>query len=161
MSASAASHDIRRDLVALLPRLRRFALTLVGDGGAADDLVRDVCLRAIDKSHLWKAECRLESWVFSLIRSTWDDTAGHRRDTGRQETDGDGSQAEFATAFSPALSCLSNEKAVVLLLIDVENFDYVEASSILGISAADLATRLCAARMALSTQPAARAERRA
>lgn len=161
MSASAASHDIRRDLVALLPRLRRFALTLAGDSRAADDLVRNVCLRAIDKSHHWKAECRLESWIFSLIRSAWDETAGSDHGGDLQAADDGVSQPHFATFSSPALSCLSGDKAIALLLIDVENFDYTEASSILGISATDLAARLCAARMALSMQPAALAERRA
>lgn len=161
MSASAASHDIRRDLVALLPRLRRFALILAGDTTAADELVREVCIRAIDKSHHWKAECRLESWVFTLIRSAWQDASGTPDGRDANTIEDEAEQAPAVTAAAPILSCFSSEKALALLLVDIEGFDYAEASSILGISSAELAGRLCAARMTLSAEPAARAERRA
>ncbi len=49
MRQPATTTDIRRDLVGLLPRLRRFAITLAGETAAADELVQAVCLRAISK----------------------------------------------------------------------------------------------------------------
>lgn len=79
MTQQIPSADIRRDLVALLPRLRRFALTLTGSEPEADELVRESCGHAIQKSHHWKGEGRLESWLFSLTRSLWTDAGRGRR----------------------------------------------------------------------------------
>lgn len=39
-------------VVALIPRLRRYARALVGERGAADDLVQDTLERALVKFHL-------------------------------------------------------------------------------------------------------------
>jgi RNA polymerase sigma-70 factor (ECF subfamily) len=161
MNPSAASNDIRRDLVTLLPRLRRFALTLTGDARAADALVQDVCARVIQKSHHWKGEGRLESWVFSLIRTGWNDEPRRR---GRQETQSKDQPAATDgknSAASRMLLCLPAGLASTLLLVDVEGFDYPEAASILGIAPELLSSRLCAARLSLASMPPDMAERRA
>lgn len=157
MNPSAASTDIRRDLVALLPRLRRFALTLTGDATMADGLVQDICARVILKSHHWKGEGRLESWVFNQIRTGWneDTRRRNRHETNANEADGDANLA------SKALLGLPYGLASTLLLVDVEGFDYSEAASILGITPELLSSRLCAARLALASQPPGLAERRA
>ncbi|MGO7426617.1 RNA polymerase sigma factor, partial [Rhizobium ruizarguesonis] len=45
MRQPATTIDLRRDLVGLLPRLRRFANTLAGEVAVADELVQAVCQR--------------------------------------------------------------------------------------------------------------------
>ncbi|RVK63056.1 RNA polymerase sigma factor, partial [Sinorhizobium meliloti] len=65
MRPAAEMKDFRRDLVSLLPKLRRFAITLARNANDADDLVQEVCERAIARSHLWNGEGRLESWVYA------------------------------------------------------------------------------------------------
>jgi RNA polymerase sigma-70 factor (ECF subfamily) len=159
MNSSAAPNDIRRDLVALLPRLRRFALTLTGEPSTADRLIEDVCGRAIQKSHHWKGTGRLESWVFSLIRTTWSDDAKKRA---RQEPAGKpvASDAHGTPALRKIL-CLPHGMASAILLADVEQFEYSEAASILGLSEDVFAARLCAARLQLSSLPPEIMERRA
>ena len=157
MNPSAASTDIRRDLVALLPRLRRFALTLTGDATLADGLVQDVCARVILKSHHWKGEGRLESWVFNQIRTgvSEDSRKRNRHEPTAEAIDGN------AAIASKAFLGLPHGLASTLLLVDVEGFDYSEAASILGITPELLSWRLCAARLALASQPPGLAERRA
>jgi len=71
--------DIRRDLVGLLPRLRRFAIALTGDTASADELVQTVCQRAVARSHQWNGEGRLESWVYTLARQLWNEDGRKRR----------------------------------------------------------------------------------
>ena len=44
------SHDPRQDMIALLPRLRRFALALTGSRDEGDDLVQATCERALVSS---------------------------------------------------------------------------------------------------------------
>lgn len=158
MNSTTATNDIRRDLVTLLPRLRRFALTLTGDASAVDALVEEVCARAIQKSHMWKGEGRLESWIFTLIRSGWSEEPRRRN---RQEAQQKGTAAAKGAASSKALLCLPPGLASALLLVDVEGFDYPEAASILGIAPEILSSRLCAARLSLATLPPDIAEKRA
>jgi RNA polymerase sigma-70 factor (ECF subfamily) len=159
MTQPSPSTDIRRDLVALLPRLRRFALTLTGSAAEADDLVREAAGRAIQKSHHWKGEGRLESWLFSMIRSTFVDEAKKRRRAEGNAAD-DASSTENARPLN-ALACLPDGLASVFLLADVEGFAYAEAAAILGIQPDLFAARLCAARLSLETAAAETSERRA
>lgn len=159
MDSTAAPNDIRRDLVALLPRLRRFAQTLVPDPAVADRLVREVSLRAVNKSHHWKGQGRLESWVFSLIRSAWADAARSRA-PGREAEAGQPS-GNTAVSSSPVLALLPQGTASALLLVDAEGFSYEEAASILDIQPMALASLLCAARNHLAIVPPFSLERRA
>ena len=43
-------HDLRTALTALLPRLRRFGISLTGSSAAADILVRNACERVLRRS---------------------------------------------------------------------------------------------------------------
>ena len=106
MTQPSPSTDIRRDLVALLPRLRRFALTLAGTAGEADDLVREAAGRAIQKSHHWKGEGRLESWLFSMIRSTFVDEAKKRRRAEGNAADDASAAGSSRPSKKDALACL-------------------------------------------------------
>ena len=74
--------DPRAELVSLLPRLRRFAHGLTGDGHAADDLVQAARLKAIERWHQWQPGTSLASWVFRIIQTTWlDEHRGGRRES--------------------------------------------------------------------------------
>ena len=158
MSQQTANNDIRRDLVALLPRLRRFALTLTGTAKDADDLVRSVAARAIQKSHHWKGKGRLENWLFSMTRSAWADEAKRRRTRpGAHVEPAEGSET---SAITPLLT-MPEGLASTFLLVDVEGFSYSEAADILGVSAEILSTRLCAARLQLAALGSRTTERRA
>jgi RNA polymerase sigma-70 factor (ECF subfamily) len=166
MNQPTQTIDIRRDLVALLPRLRRFALTLADTPQDADRLVREVCARAIQKSHHWKGEGRIESWLFSLMRAAWSDEIKKRRKTQPSSTakaKGADSAAGMATtaASDRILLSLPAGLASVFLLVDVEAFAYGEAAAILGIPEQAFAERLCSARLKLSEIAPEASERRA
>ena len=57
------------DLVAALPRLRRYARVLTGDVHRADDLVQDTLARAWDKRRLWQAGSDLRAWLFTIMHN--------------------------------------------------------------------------------------------
>jgi RNA polymerase sigma-70 factor (ECF subfamily) len=166
MTNSTQTMDIRRDLVALLPRLRRFALTLADTPQDADRLVREVCTRAIQKSHHWKGEGRIESWLFSLMRTAWSDDIKKRRKTqpsSNAKVKSTVSATEMSTtaASDRILLSLPPGLASVFLLVDVEAFAYGEAAAILGIPEQTFAERLCSARLKLSEIAPEALERRA
>src|SRR5438046_10131869 len=57
------------DLVAALPRLRRYARVLTGDVHRADDLVQDTLARAWEKRRLWQAGSDLRAWMFTIMHN--------------------------------------------------------------------------------------------
>lgn len=78
------SEDVRQQLVALLPRLRRFALSLTGSRGEADDLVQAACERALSRLHQWQPGTRLDHWVLRILKTLWIDQWRGRRRHGDQ-----------------------------------------------------------------------------
>jgi RNA polymerase sigma-70 factor, ECF subfamily len=57
------------DLVAALPRLRRYARVLTRDVNRADDLVQDTLTRAWEKRRLWRVGSDLRAWLFTIMHN--------------------------------------------------------------------------------------------
>src|SRR5258708_33994578 len=57
------------ELVAAIPRLRRYARVLTGDAVRADDLVQDTLARAWEKRHLWRQGSDLRAWRFTIMHN--------------------------------------------------------------------------------------------
>src|SRR5882757_4196523 len=70
------------DLIAMLPRLRRFAYALSQNGTDADDLAQATIERALRSRSQWQAGTRLDSWLYRIMRNLWIDTV---RSRGRRE----------------------------------------------------------------------------
>jgi RNA polymerase sigma-70 factor, ECF subfamily len=151
--------DIRRDLVGLLPRLRRFAMMLAGgDAAVADDLVQTACQRAVAKSNQWNGEGRLESWVYTLVRHQWHEDGRKRRtrpsakgnvtdirDAVRERAGTD------ADAIHRMISDMPEGLSSVFLLVVVEGHSYQQAADVMGISAETVPALLAAARLHLAS----------
>jgi RNA polymerase sigma factor (sigma-70 family) len=60
---------IRSQMVALLPRLHRFALLLTGSRADADDLVQATCERAITRLNAWMPGTALDRWLFKIAHN--------------------------------------------------------------------------------------------
>ncbi len=70
-------------LVALLPNLRRFALSLCRKPDIADDLVQTTVERALKARDRFDPATRLDAWAFRILRNAWIDhtrRAGNRDD---------------------------------------------------------------------------------
>ena len=70
------------NLIALLPNLRRFALSLSRKGDVADDLVQITVARAIAKQASFDPKARLEPWLFRIMRNAWIDMTRRNRSAG-------------------------------------------------------------------------------
>src|SRR5690242_8947672 len=79
----ASDHQIRSDIIALLPRLRRFACSLAGQVSDADDIVQIAIERALGRLDQFQAGTRLDAWLFSIVRNAWIDEARSRARRGR------------------------------------------------------------------------------
>jgi RNA polymerase sigma-70 factor (ECF subfamily) len=150
------------DLVALLPRLRRFALSLTGSVNEADDLVQAACERALRARDQWMPGTRLDSWVFRIVRNLWIDAIRKRRTEGIVEAIDEVSNLEGAdgrqvietsltlTEVSNAVNELPEEQRAVLLLVCTEERSYQEAADMLGVPIGTVMSRLARGRRSLA-----------
>ncbi|MBW8813217.1 MAG: sigma-70 family RNA polymerase sigma factor [Caulobacterales bacterium] len=59
----------RRDLIALIPRMRAFARTLSGDATAGDDLAQEGLASAWAARNSYRAGTNLKAWVYMIMRN--------------------------------------------------------------------------------------------
>lgn len=156
---------VRAEMVALLPRLRRFARGLAGTADQADDLVQAACERAIARIEQWTPGTRLDSWMFRIVQTIWLDerrAAKVRTGEGRVEAaeaadpeltvDGVRRMEAHLTydAVRRAIANLPEDQRAVMLLVCVEGQTYKEAADTLSIPIGTVMSRLARARLGLS-----------
>ena len=148
------------DLVAAIPRLRRYARTLTGEATRADDLVQDTLARAWEKRRLWQAGTDLRAWLFTVMHNVFvNQRALARRDARNVSLDDDeggevwqiavrpGQQARVELAETIAqMGRLPTEQREVLLLAAVEEMKYEEIAAVLDIPVGTVMSRLSRAR---------------
>jgi RNA polymerase sigma-70 factor (ECF subfamily) len=149
---------IRLELISLLPRLRRFGVSLTRSQDKADDLVQAACERALRSEVQWQPGTRLDSWMFRIMRNLWIDEIRRTRTQGPQEhldemfdlAGDDGVKAsEFrseASAVELAIQRLPEEFRSVLVLVCIEELSYREAAEVLGVPIGTVMSRLARAR---------------
>ncbi|WBY08181.1 RNA polymerase sigma factor [Sphingomonas sp. 7/4-4] len=149
------------EMVALLPRLRRFAHALARSPADADDLCQAAVERAINARASWQPGTRLDSWMYRIMRNLWIDTARATNRRGKTfvaaeqgETVGDGGDRAIEASVElgqvmRAMATLPNEQREVIALVLVEGFAYKEAAEMLEIPMGTLTSRLVRGRTAL------------
>ncbi|SFU23162.1 RNA polymerase sigma factor [Mesorhizobium sp. YR577] len=153
-----SADSVQGQLVAFLPNLRRFAISLCGSRDLADDLVQMACERALANEQRFEAGTRFDAWMFRILRNLWIDHIRKQKTAGIQEeiserpdlTGSDGErevQARLALkSVSQAIADLSDEQREVLLLVCVEELSYRETSDLLDIPIGTVMSRLARAR---------------
>lgn len=153
-----ANATINNDIAALLPRLRRFARTIVYNREDADDLVQIAVERALARSAQWQADTRLDSWIFRIMKNAWIDEVRSRirrdnlfapEEAGEHVGDQAAEAQQQRMAIEKAVGMLSEEHRMVVALVLVDGMPYKEASEVLEIPMGTLTSRLVRARTAL------------
>jgi len=164
VAMDASTQSIRNQMAALLPRLRRFALSLTANGGDADDLVQDTVERALRNLHQWQQGTRLDSWMFRIAQNLWIDQMRARRvravaaydPEAAEKVAVDGARdAEARLTFADtvkALQDLPEDQRVIVGLILVDGMSYREAADVLNVPMGTVTSRLARARMALAAR---------
>lgn len=159
MSTSAENDAaFKRDLLAALPSLRAFAMSLVGRPDSADDLVQDTIMKAWAKQHLFEPGTNLKAWLFTILRNEFYSQARKR---GREIQDSDGTfTARLATHpsqygsldlqdFRKALEKLPDDQREAIILVGASGFAYEEAAEICGCAVGTVKSRVSRARAKL------------
>ena len=152
---------IGRELVALLPRLRRFALVLCRSQPLADDLVQGACERALANANSWTPGTRFDAWMFRILRNHWIDQLRRMRTEGMMEDVtlqtqlvGDPGEEPIMSRLAlaevqQAIDSLPQEQKEVLALVCGEDLTYREAAEVINIPVGSVMSRLARARKRL------------
>jgi RNA polymerase sigma-70 factor (ECF subfamily) len=148
------------DLVAAIPRLRRYARVLTGESTRADDLVQETLARAWEKRRLWAAGTDLRAWLFTIMHNVFvNQRALARRDALNVSLDADDAGAAWQIPVRPAqqtrvelievlreVGRLPVDQRAVLVLAAVEEMRYEEIAAMLAIPVGTVMSRLSRAR---------------
>jgi RNA polymerase sigma-70 factor (ECF subfamily) len=146
--------EFKRLLVAIVPVLRRFAISLARDPTAADDLVQDTLFRAWRSRARFEQGTNFEAWTFTILRNQF---YSHQRRR-REVQDEDGSYT--ARLSSPpdqagrldlqdvraALDRLAPVMREALVLVAIENLSYEEAATVMNCQVGTVKSRVWRAR---------------
>lgn len=143
-----------------MPRLRRYARSLVFDPTLADDLTQQTLERALSHWRQFDPQREMVLWLLSIAHNAHLD--GLRRDARMSATDpADIERAQDAAGGDPgvdvglrldllaALRLLSPEQREPLLLVCVEQLSYAEVAEVMRIPVGTVMSRVCRARAAL------------
>ena len=150
-----------RELLSLLPRLRRFARSLARDSADADDLVQAALERALKARGQWQEGTRLDAWMYRIVRNIWIDEVRSRARRAQTFAPEEAGAAAGVPAHEDiernaemrdvgrAMAALPDEQREVIALVLVEGLAYKEAAEILEIPMGTLTSRLTRGRQAL------------
>lgn len=157
------STDLKRQLIAALPQLRRFARTLTRSVSDADDLVQEACLTALNKSHMWDPTKPLDRWMYRIVRNLWiSEMRKQKVRQGQGQVPADeatelvshesGETSMMHTQLRATIDALPSELSTILLLVSVEGYSYGEAADLLEIPVGTVMSRMHRARRVLAKQ---------
>ncbi|WP_246686224.1 sigma-70 family RNA polymerase sigma factor [Methylobacterium sp. WL8] len=147
------------ELIALVPRLRRFARLRTGSEAEADDVVQATLMRAWEHRSQFQAGTNLVGWLFTILRNTH---LNQRKRLRREVEDVDGVFAGTLSAapdqehrialfeLQAALDALPAEQRETLMLATVDGLGYDEVGAILGCPVGTVKSRVSRARERLA-----------
>ena len=155
--------DIRRDIVELLPRLRRLAWAVARDGPDSEDLLQRTVEKALASCDSFQPGSRVDLWMFRIMKNLWIDEVRKRGRWSRlvsplPEDDEIGDRGRFAEDILDSFELgrirelvedLPEEQRIAVKLVLLGGYSYAEAAAILEVPEGTLTSRLARGRMAL------------
>jgi RNA polymerase sigma-70 factor (ECF subfamily) len=156
---SSIDPTLRDTMLATVPSLRAFGISLCGNVDRADDLVQETLLRALANIQSFQPGTNMSAWLFTILRNLFRSEYRKRR---REVEDPDGSYAETLKSqpeqtsrvefeeFRVALNKLPDDQREALILVGASGFSYEEAAEICGCAVGTIKSRVNRARTRLS-----------
>ncbi|WP_029350655.1 sigma-70 family RNA polymerase sigma factor [Bosea sp. 117] len=155
---SKVDPSLRDEIIAAIPNLRAFAISLSGSVDRADDLVQETLLRAFANIASFRPGTNLSAWLFTILRNLFRSEYRKRR---REVPDSDGLfAATLATNpdqtthldfedFRAALDRLPADQREALVLVGASGFSYEETAEICNCAVGTIKSRVNRARRRL------------
>ena len=150
---------IRDQVLATVPSLRAFAISLSGNIDRADDLVQETLLRALAHIDSFEPGTNMPAWLFTILRNLFrseyrkrrrevEDAEGRYADTLKSNPEQTG-RVEFQE-FRTALDKLPPDQREALILVGASGFSYEEAAAICECAVGTIKSRVNRARNRLA-----------
>lgn len=148
----------KRELLAALPNLRAFAVSLVGRHDRADDLVQDTIMKAWAKQESFEIGTNIKAWLIKILLNSF---YSQMRKNGREVQDSDGILTERLSVhpaqhgaldlqdFRIALNTLPPDQREAIILVGASGFSYEEAAEICNCAVGTIKSRVSRARQRL------------
>src|SRR5437773_3573772 len=142
--------SVREAVLAAVPSLRAFAISLCGNVDRADDLVQETLLRALANIDSFQPGTNMSAWLFTILRNLFRSEYRKRR---REVEDADGRYAESLKSqpeqtsrvefqeFRAALNRIPDDQREALILVGASGFSYEEAAQICGCAVGTIKSR--------------------
>jgi RNA polymerase sigma-70 factor (ECF subfamily) len=146
-------------MLAVVPRLRAFAVSLTGNVDHADDLVQETLIRAIANIDSFEPGTNMAAWLFTILRNAF---RSEYRKHCREIEDLDGQYAENLKSYPEqhgrleflelraALARLAPDQREAIVLVGASGLTYAEAAAICGCAVGTIKSRLNRARVRLA-----------
>ncbi len=156
----ALSDSQRSLLLAELAGLRRFCLSLTGNGSDADDLLQTTVERLLDKG--MPGDAHAAKWAYRVCKNAWIDELRSRDVRQRYpqtttDTEDSSPSAEVVagaeremSAVQSAMQTLPAEQRIALALVAIDGKSYAEAAEILDVPVGTIMSRIARARRKLA-----------
>jgi RNA polymerase sigma-70 factor, ECF subfamily len=150
---------VRDAMLAAIPSLRAFAVSLSGSVDRADDLVQETLLRAIASIHSFQPGSHMSAWLITILRNQFRSEYRKRR---REVEDAGGDYVDSLKSppeqpgrvelgeLRAALAKLPFNQREALLLVGAAGFSYEEAAAICESALGTIKSRVNRARTRLS-----------
>ncbi|MER2507510.1 MAG: sigma-70 family RNA polymerase sigma factor [Amaricoccus sp.] len=154
-SQSPSPPSFKQAMLAALPSLRAFALSLSGRPDRADDLVQETVMKAWAKQTDFRLGTNMQAWLVTILRNSY---YSQMRKRGREVQDSEGTFTERLSVapahdgvmdmadFRRALAKLPDDQREALLLVGASGFSYEEAAEICGCAVGTIKSRVSRAR---------------
>ncbi len=158
MQAEDLYDSIRTGLIAMLPRLKRFADLLAGERRTGRALLSRALKSMLAGEHRYQRGTALDIWAFAEIYQQWlkelRDHAGQAKtdDASFERLFPNNSGETFDTFTAMFLSSLPPQQRLTLLLVYGERFDPVEAGQVLDVTPETVGARLVRVTASLADQ---------
>ena len=161
---SLLTPEIRTELIAFLPRLRRFARSLAGSPDAGDDLAQAAIERALANMDRFEVGTRLDSWMYKIAQNIWID--GRRAEKVRGTSVSEDALLSVAgedgrrvtetrltlEATRSAIEELPDDQRAAVMLVLVDGLSYKDAAAALSIPVGTIMSRIFRARATLEAK---------
>ena len=146
-------------MLAAIPGLRAFAVSLCGNVDRADDLVQETLIRALANINSFEPGTNMSAWLITILRNFYRSEFRKRR---REVEDATGSYAERLRSlpeqegrvemeeFLVALGKLPADQREALILIGALGFSHEEVANICGCAVGTIKSRVNRARRHLA-----------
>jgi RNA polymerase sigma-70 factor, ECF subfamily len=153
------STKFREQMIAAIPGLRAFGLSLTARSDRADDLVQETLMKAWKHHDSFAEGTNMKAWLYTILRNEFYTQLRKRK---REVEDADGfysskvavhaeQDAKLDMAdFRKALAKLPEDQREAIILVGASGFSYEEAADICSVAVGTIKSRVNRARVRLT-----------